>query len=389
VNDEGVGWAFLVARGRHKGFRTLLAPDFMVRAHRQYLLSERVGEDRAGSGETSVVRIDDEREPLTISFRAEPAVAEMINSAPADRDGVLTDRHGRPLELLYGIVTRGHTGPVGEGDLDLARAEALASYRSFRSDEDGFAVRAAKPRVLQEAPTVLMSGAGASTRWPPPPEPVAQIVGPAEAPRPVRTPAVPPGPGDRVVVHPLLAAVRRPVVIASLALLGIVLVAMRMLDEDVHVTLTIEPDGSRVSCDERRTLVADIEVDEPMEITYRWRLQKDDGELVPLPDTGAEESPDEPDQDNATGRPAGVRPSEDAAEPERSDSEPWLQKTPPKSGRKHDNEGGHDFDRAGSTQVKYSIESSAPNATYVLEVTNTDSDARPISEQLKIDCQRR
>ena len=126
-----------------------------------------------------------------------------------------------------------------------------------------------------------------------------------------------------------------------------------------------------------------------MEIAYRWGLQEGDDELVPLPDTGAGGQSHEPDQDDAT---ATVRGSaeQDAASRSGAIDEPRRQKTPPKSGREHDNEGGHDFDRAGSTrQVRYSIESSAPNAIYVLEVTNTDNDARTISEQLQVDCQRR
>jgi hypothetical protein len=412
VNDGGgVGWTFLVARGRHQGFRPVLAPDFLVRADRQHLLSERVGADGTGSGEASLTRIDDEQDPLTVSFRVEPATADMVDGAEAGRDGVLTDRHGRPLELLYGVVTRGRTAVVGEADLDAAREEALASYRRFRSDEKGFAVQASLGRVLQEAPTVLLSGAG--TRWAPQaePEPGAHVVGAVEAtpsgrPVPPRSPA-PPRPRTGAVPRPLLAAVPRPGAIGALVGLGILLLAMMLLlDDDVHVTMAVEPDGGRVSCDEGRMLIADIEVDGPMAITYRWGMRNDDGEVVLLPDA------DEPDRDDETWS------GENADEPERNDADlgrqhsadadlrrgpPTDSKTgsenEPTSDRHRDsrwpgladnpshNAGDHDFDSPGKTQVTYPVRFPVPDATYVLEVTNM-ADAERTTSELQLDCRR-
>jgi hypothetical protein len=145
------GWAFLVARGTRKGYRAVLAPDFLVTNRRHDLLTERVG-GTASDASTTIEHIADEAVgDLTVTYRVEQARAdELAEAQNHDGQDVLLDQHGRPLELLYGLVT---TAPVtvGRDDLRRARAEAVDSYRQFLADEDSADVQSSAAFRLSEA----------------------------------------------------------------------------------------------------------------------------------------------------------------------------------------------------------------------------------------------
>jgi hypothetical protein len=361
MSTNVVGWAFLVARGRHLGFRAVLAPDFLVQAHRQFLLPERVGEGRTGGSGISVVHLDDEPGGLTVSFRAEPAVSDMIDGGSADPDGVLTDRHGRPLELLYGVVTRGRTAPVCPADLDRARAEALASYRSFRSDEDGFVVRTSEPFVLREVPAMVAPSAGPDAS----PTPVVRPAPMVPAVRSVSAHS-PQRPAPRLP-NPWPAARRRLVLLAigAMVLLGLSLLGAWMLGGHVHVKLDVDP-GDQVSCGEPRTLIGEIKTDGPMRISYEWLIETEDGDLRPLDGFAATHAADplgqgEQDDSGAEATAGGSEP-----QPVSDDLE---------------------FGKADVKQVRYSIDRPVSNRTYVLRVTNIETDEQA-GDDWQVDCRK-
>ncbi|GAA3825579.1 hypothetical protein GCM10022226_52900 [Sphaerisporangium flaviroseum] len=206
-------WPFLVARGRRRGYRTLLAPDFLLRDRDYGVLDDEVApsvhEDRP-----SVIEVVTEAgRPLTVvhaTHLVTPADIAEPGTEPAAE--APRDEHSRPLQLMYGFVCSG--GAVhepDEGDLRACRESALATYRRFLGDEDGFAVEPGREFPLRSA---------AAHR-------------PAPARRPVQafsmtTPGATPGRDDRSGYHLLVRQVtkRRYVVSAVVGLLVIVIVTM-------------------------------------------------------------------------------------------------------------------------------------------------------------------
>jgi branched-chain amino acid transport system substrate-binding protein len=78
---------------------------------------------------------------------------QRVTRADVNADGrgdeLLTDEHGRPLEMLYGVVTRGpQSKALTEDDLRTARTEALVSYGRFLANEHEFTVERSSARVL-------------------------------------------------------------------------------------------------------------------------------------------------------------------------------------------------------------------------------------------------
>jgi multiple sugar transport system substrate-binding protein len=176
VTDASEGWAFLVARGRRAGYRTVLAPAFLVDRNEHHVLAESTGghhcED-ARAVELATAQVG----PFSIGYTSERLTRSDVE-AGTDGGELLTDEHGRPLEIVYGVVSRDMLdGPLDAEDLRTARAHALQSYRSFLSDEQGHRVDAsaafrlrtpghvraaspAPPAVAQETP----AGAGVRRR---------------------------------------------------------------------------------------------------------------------------------------------------------------------------------------------------------------------------------
>ena len=165
-------WPFLVARGRRVGQRVVLAPDFLVRDRQHHLLAEHVGAGPAGPDGHSVVELPTTGfGPLVVTYREEQAAAAEL--LPGSEPDTLRDRHGRPLELLYGVVTAGRREPVGDRQLAEARDAAIEAYRRFLADEEGADV--------QPSPGFTPDAA------PPPPRAVAR----PDRPVPARRPAPP------------------------------------------------------------------------------------------------------------------------------------------------------------------------------------------------------
>jgi hypothetical protein len=166
-------WPFLVARGRRVGYRVVLAPDFLVRDGQHHLLAEHVGAGPTGPDGRSVVEVPATGlGPLLVTYREESAAAAEL--LPGSEPDTLRDRHGRPLELLYGVVTAGPPEPVGDRDLAEARDAAIEAYRRFLADEEGADV--------QPSPGLEPVGAPPRPRVPPAALPARPV--PARRPAP-------------------------------------------------------------------------------------------------------------------------------------------------------------------------------------------------------------
>lgn len=123
-------WPFVVTRNRLLDWRPVAAPAFLVDAHRDFLLlGGTAGPDHPQPPTTTRVD-DDELGPLTLLYRSRPVAACL-----ADVDGATTDRFGRPIHAVEGVVARGTTGP--EPDV-LDRIGPLTDdvVRAFWSCED-------------------------------------------------------------------------------------------------------------------------------------------------------------------------------------------------------------------------------------------------------------
>ncbi|GII32793.1 hypothetical protein [Planotetraspora mira] len=139
---SGYAWPFLVARGRRLGYRTILAPGFLISAGEHGVLDDTVvpdsQEDRAAVVETETpsgrrISIVHATHIVTAADVAEPG------TPPAER--APRDTHSRPLQLIYGFVyVGGGAGPPGSDDLRICRDLSLAAYRRFLADEEAFRV---------------------------------------------------------------------------------------------------------------------------------------------------------------------------------------------------------------------------------------------------------
>jgi hypothetical protein len=132
--DTTLGWPFLVARGRTRGYSVLLAPDFLL-ARRDYGFLE----DVAGPL------------PDGTPFRSTTVRRDYgdIGVVWCDCPTGLRDEHSRPLRLLAGFTCAGTVSRPSELDLDAARTAASATFQRFLRNEDGFTVESAPPFPAQ------------------------------------------------------------------------------------------------------------------------------------------------------------------------------------------------------------------------------------------------
>ena len=145
------GWSFLVARGRRTRFRTLLAPQFLVDENLHHLLAESTGAGGVGADGARIVEVDNAAVgPLSVGYTSDRLVRADVEATSPNGDELLADEHGRPLEIVYGVVSRDELqGPLDAEDLQTARTQALHSYRSFLTDESGHSVDTSVPFALR------------------------------------------------------------------------------------------------------------------------------------------------------------------------------------------------------------------------------------------------
>ncbi|MEY2441521.1 MAG: trehalose/maltose transport system substrate-binding protein [bacterium] len=154
MTEVAQGWPFLVARGRRVGYRTVLAPPFLPGVHAEAL--GRATGALPGAAAPQIVEVDDPQAGrLSVGYRSQQLTGADLAEIPRgelltdDRDQLL-DEHGRPLEIVYGVVAREPLeAPLHPGDLATAREQAIASYGRFLADEDGHRVEASTPFALR------------------------------------------------------------------------------------------------------------------------------------------------------------------------------------------------------------------------------------------------
>jgi multiple sugar transport system substrate-binding protein len=150
VTRASEGCAFLVARGRRAGYRIVLAPAFLIDENEHHVLAESTGAGgHDGDGPRVVELVNAQVGPVSIGYTSERVACADVEPG-ADAGLLATDEHGRPLEIVYGVVSRDRLdGPLDAEDLQTARTHALRSYRSFLADEQGHSVDASVPFVLR------------------------------------------------------------------------------------------------------------------------------------------------------------------------------------------------------------------------------------------------
>jgi hypothetical protein len=230
---------FLVARGRRRGYRTILAPGFLVESQLQGVLSTSADGDATGTREVHVDR--PEIGPMTLVYRT-----ERVSPADLNGHGPAKDEHGRPLEIVYGLVCRGRLHGCGDpADLDAARVEALRSYCRFLADESGFAVDTSRPLALRAVPE------------------------PAAAAEPVAVPEPPRPPVDRKRKRGLAV----PLAVALCGLVAFVALPAGSDDASLIEEASVSPPSGALDCSNATglELAATIETEGPTDIVYHWR----------------------------------------------------------------------------------------------------------------------
>jgi hypothetical protein len=148
-------WPFLVARGRHRGYRVVLAPEVLIDGQEYGVLDDTVvpgdQQDRA-----TVIQVTTRSgRPLTVVHATHLVTAAEIaepGTEPSSR--APRDQHSRPLQLIYGYVCEGRMTPeIRQEDLRTTRDAALKAYRAFLSDEDGFTVEPSPAFTVPSRPT--------------------------------------------------------------------------------------------------------------------------------------------------------------------------------------------------------------------------------------------
>lgn len=135
------GWAFLVARGRRASYRTVLAPDFLVARGLHVVLAESLQGSGVVAGGVRMVTLPDAGVEQTTAHYTVQRVTRADVNGLGQSDALLTDEHGRPLEMLYGVLTRDpQSKTLAEEDMRAARTQALSAYGRFLANEDDFTV---------------------------------------------------------------------------------------------------------------------------------------------------------------------------------------------------------------------------------------------------------
>lgn len=241
------GWPFLVARGRHRGYRTVLAPDFLAERNLQGVLSDSATGNGLEPGRARTAEVDAPAVgPMTLCFRIERVSAADVNGHLPGDDAIATDEHGRPLEILYGVVARGRlSGPVHDGDLGAARSQALRSYRRFLEQEDAFDVDASPAFALRG-----VTATAPSAPAPPRPTPSAS---PAPAPTPERRPAIG--------------------ALATVAVAAVLLMVVVWLGLLRPSPTTVDVPAASAQCNANGvTLSATVSASKATTVTYHWEL---------------------------------------------------------------------------------------------------------------------
>ncbi|SDH81226.1 hypothetical protein SAMN05192558_105165 [Actinokineospora alba] len=157
------GWPFLIARGRRRGYRVLLAPDVLP---------------TYGFLDDDVLSVRPDARYQAGRVGGYFLVWNEYPLAEGEVEGPVRDEHSRPLVLTVGVLYPGDT-IADDTELPRAHRVALDTYRRFLADEEGFRVersaqfdpptRAAPPAAERPTAHPEELAYAASRPLPPPP----------------------------------------------------------------------------------------------------------------------------------------------------------------------------------------------------------------------------
>jgi hypothetical protein len=227
----------------------VLAPDFLAERNLQGVLSDSATGDGLEPGRARTAAVDAPAVgQMTLCFRIERVSAADVNGHLPGEDAIATDEHGRPLEILYGVVARGRlSGPVHDGDLGAARSQALRSYRRFLEQEDAFDVDASPAFALRGVTAMAPSAPAPPRRTP--------SASPAPAPAPTRE--------------------RRPAIgaLATVAVAAVLLMVVVWLAFLRPSSTTVDVPAASAQCNANGvTLSATVSASKATTVTYHWEL---------------------------------------------------------------------------------------------------------------------
>jgi hypothetical protein len=271
--DPAYGWAFLVARGRRRGYQSLLMPDFLVQSNEYGVLGQTASGDFPSDGAPKVARVNGPAAgEVTFAYVTERLTPADLEGSPVA--GPVTDEFGRPLELLYGFACRGAVVlDIDAADLGTARAEALRTYQRFLADESGFAVVSSQAFALrsQTAPAQQQ-------------QPILEPSPAHDTPAPyLLTPA-----GQPVQVHqrPVPRKSRFAPLLAGAGIVVVSLIAwLVLIDDDAKITKIgfVEPSAGEVNCAAPVTVRATVSADGPTTIKYHWETNGESSSVIERP----------------------------------------------------------------------------------------------------------
>lgn len=252
------GWPFLVARGRRKGYRVLLVPAPLAESNQSWLLAEALGPPPAAARSVRVESVAASGTgPICCAYRTERWGEEDRAGGPGP-----LDEHGRPLEILYGVVcATPDTLDPDSADLEVARSAAHATYHRFLTDEAGFLPERSQAFDLQSrlfpGPDSRRASAG---------PPVLVALGSQPQPEPASAAMSPqPADGKRLWVLVALSAMVVALGVAAWALL------LRSSDGTV-VRVRVEATTTSVECDRSDLVRFDAVVTSTGQarVTFHW-----------------------------------------------------------------------------------------------------------------------
>ncbi|GLY40001.1 hypothetical protein Amsp01_060240 [Amycolatopsis sp. NBRC 101858] len=131
----GRAWPFLIARGRRRGYSTLLVPGFL-REH-GFLEATATPLDEVPSRTAAT--------PHGVLVWAEHPVTT------AEAGGEPRDEYGRPLVLLHGFLCPDGDPVAAPAALPRTEAAALSVYQRFLADEEGFRAERSESFAIEVA----------------------------------------------------------------------------------------------------------------------------------------------------------------------------------------------------------------------------------------------
>ena len=129
------GWPFAVSRGRSVGYQVVVAPQPVIEAGLIGRLELEVGGDDTDVSVTDI-GLDGVLDGQAAIGSWRLRLSDLDNVAEAGEETWLLDRHGRPIEVLYGFLTPGGViERVDEADMESTRLAVLPDLRRFFAEE--------------------------------------------------------------------------------------------------------------------------------------------------------------------------------------------------------------------------------------------------------------